>query len=213
MKITKFVHSCLLVESAQRMTLFDPGMYSYETFNLNMLAKLDDIIITHEHPDHYHLPFIQALHIKFPNVSITTTKLVADQLAQQGFFNVRTASSDGIELEENTHESMEPLAPPPNPNLVVHYMNQLTHPGDSHHFNQSKQILALPVNAPWGTWARAATLGTELKPQFIIPIHDWHLNDIARKQLHDRLETYYNTQGIKFMKIVDGQTLEFKDIH
>ena len=52
MKITKFVHSCILVETPERVGLFDPGVFSERAFNPETLQKLDDIIITHKHQDH-----------------------------------------------------------------------------------------------------------------------------------------------------------------
>ena len=62
MKITKFVHSCLLVEMPapiSRTALFDPGVWS--TVDVNKLEYLDDIIITHEHGDHFDPELVKKL--------------------------------------------------------------------------------------------------------------------------------------------------------
>lgn len=210
MKITKYVHSCLLVETTDRVGIIDPGEYSWAAglFNIEKLERLDDIIITHAHEDHFSLPFIQALKAKFPDARITTTQGVADELEKAGIGNYTTESSRGIEVTQVTHETMEPLAPPPATDLVVHYQERLTHPGDSHHFSESKEILALPINAPWGTWRRAAELGLDLKPKTVIPIHDWHLNDEARAGAYDRFEAFFKEHGIRFIKIKDGEPVE-----
>lgn len=210
MKITRFVHSCLLVETPERVGIIDPGEYSWPSgmFNIDKLKRLDDVIITHEHYDHFHMPFVQALYEKFPDVRFTATPLVVEELEKVGIKNVGANGSAGIEVTQVTHESMAPLAPPPNQNLVVHYLDRLTHPGDSHHFEKSKEILALPITAPWGTWRRAAELGLELKPKTIIPIHDWHLNDEARLGAHDRFEAFFKEHGITFIKIKDGEAVE-----
>ena len=64
MKVTKFVHSCLLVEMPapiNRTALFDPGAMSVDALEVDSLEYLDDIIITHEHGDHFHLPLIKQL--------------------------------------------------------------------------------------------------------------------------------------------------------
>lgn len=210
MKITKYVHSCLLIETPERVGIIDPGEYSWASglFNVDKLERLDDIIITHDHADHYSLPFVQALRAKFPNVRITTTSVLAEQLEKDGVGNYTTEASNGIEFTQVTHETMEPLAPPPPPNLAVHYLDQLTQPGDSHHFSESKEILALPITAPWGTWRRAAELGLELKPKTIIPIHDWHLNPEARTAAYDRFESFFKEHDIRFIKIKDGEPVE-----
>ena len=47
MKITKFKHSCLMVEMPERTALFDPGVFSAEMLQAHTFEFLDDIIITH----------------------------------------------------------------------------------------------------------------------------------------------------------------------
>ena len=209
MKLTKFAHSCLLVEDNGRVGLFDPGNYSYQegNFNLDNLTQLDDLMITHEHQDHLFMPFIKALYAKFPNVNIVTTEVAKQQLATEGITNVATAGNKDIVLFEANHESMQPLFPV-NQNIGIHYLNKLSHPGDSHHFSSTKAVLALPITAPWGTVARAAEIGQNLKPKFIIPIHDWQYNEVARQGMYDRLATFFATYGIVFLKPVDGQAIE-----
>lgn len=183
------------------------GYFSWDSglFDIAKLERLDDIVITHEHFDHMHLPFIQALVAKFPNVRITTTQAAAGQLKEAGLSNVQTESSEGVELFTASHESLAPLSIPPE-NTGVHYLGRLTHPGDSHYFTETKDILALPVTAPWGSLVRAAQLGSELKPKYIIPIHDAHWNETARASFYDKLEAFFKEQGIQFVKVQDGVT-------
>jgi L-ascorbate metabolism protein UlaG (beta-lactamase superfamily) len=87
----------------------------------------------------------------------------------------------------------------------VHYLNVLTDPGDSHTFQQTKEILALPITAPWGAMVRAVNVALELQPKYIIPIHDWHWSDDARAQAYDMLEPLFEGQGITFIKPVTGE--------
>lgn len=207
MKITKFTHSCLLVETTKRVGVFDPGSFSWDAgqFKVENLSRLDDIIITHEHADHMHLPFIQKLIAAFPQATIITTAAAADQLRQAGITNVVTASHGEVSLFSADHESTEPLGPTPQ-NTGVHYMNMLTHPGDCHHFSETKKVLALPITAPWGSIMRAAQLGVELKPQYIIPIHDWHYRPEALFGFYDRLEAFFAQRNITFLKMKDGES-------
>ncbi len=208
MKITKYVHSCLLVETPDRVGVFDPGSFSQESFQFDKLTRLDDIIITHEHPDHFHLPFIKELLKRFPEANITANSIVADELKKHGI-SAQTGNSNGVDVEEVTHESMVPLAPPPHPNAVVHYLNKLTHAGDSHHFSKTMEILALPITAPWGTSARAAQLVIDLKPKHIIPIHDAAWTDDWREWMYDRFEALCQEQGSTFHKAQTGVSIEF----
>lgn len=207
MKITKFVHSCLLVEMpapVNRTALFDPGVYSADALNIDALKYLDDIIITHSHPDHFDIETVKKLVQKFPDVRITTTPEAAQQLADENISAV-IEDSQGIVFFDSPHESMQPLAPQLTQEIGVHYLDKLTHPGDSHSFNETKSILALPVQAPWSAMITAVNLALRLKPQHIIPIHDWHWHDEARTQQYERLEKFFGDRGITFCKMKNNQ--------
>lgn len=206
MKITKFVHSCLLIEMPapiNRTALFDPGIMSEEALNIDELLYLDDIIITHEHNDHISMKLIKQLVAKFPSVRITSTAPVVRQLAEAGIA-ATDQPSEGIVFFDAPHESVAPLWPQPEA-TGVHYLDRLTHPGDSHSFIETKTVLALPVTAPWGSLIDAVNLAIKLKPKFIIPIHDWHWRDQARTQTYEALEREFAKLDMTFLKLEDGQ--------
>lgn len=57
MKIRHLTHSCLLVEVAGRRLLIDPGGFSLDAvrgLDPEVLAGIDAVAITHQHPDHVH---------------------------------------------------------------------------------------------------------------------------------------------------------------
>lgn len=206
MKITKFVHSCLLVETPDRVALFDPGVMSTPTIDIDSLERLDDIFITHGHGDHYDSEFIKKLTDKFPKVRITATPETVTQLGEAGI----TASDhapDGVKFFDSPHESVKPLFPQPQ-EFGFHYLDSLSHPGDSHSFHETKAILALPITAPWGSTIKALNLALDLKPKFVLPIHDWHWRDEARDQTYDMFERVLGEQDIKFFKLQTGQPVE-----
>lgn len=206
MKITKLGHSCLLVEMpapVNRTVLFDPGELS--EVDVDSLQYLDDIVITHEHFDHCDADLITQLAKKFPEVRIKTTVAVADKLSENG---VQTVDEDveGVVLFDSPHEGHEPFLAPPE-QIGVHYLDKLTHPGDSHSFKETKDILALPVTAPWGSTDTAVKLALQLKPKYILPIHDWHWKDEVRAKMYDRLEGLFNDYGITFFKLKNGEPI------
>lgn len=206
MKITKFVHSCLLVEMpapVNRTALFDPG--SMSTVNADALEYLDDIIITHNHGDHFDLELVKKLVQKFPDVHITAPDEVVSQLSAESI-PATSATSEGIELFDSPHEAIRPFYPTDPPQEIgVHYLDKLSHPGDSHSFSETKAVLALPVQAPWGSTVDAVQLGLELRPKYIIPIHDWHWSDEARESTYQQLERDFAAEGITFVKAVNGE--------
>jgi L-ascorbate metabolism protein UlaG (beta-lactamase superfamily) len=196
----------LLVETPDRVALFDPGAMSETALGMAQLDNLDDIFITHVHGDHCHAPLIKQLLAKFPTVRITGPQEVVDHLASEGIKATTTPSAE-VEFFDSPHESVEPLFPLPEEN-GYHYLGEFSHPGDSHSFKETKAILALPVQGPWGSTIRAINLALELKPQHILPIHDWHWRDEAREQLYQRMEQVFSEQGIAFHKLQTGQSIE-----
>ncbi|HSX30713.1 MAG TPA: MBL fold metallo-hydrolase [Candidatus Saccharimonadales bacterium] len=213
MKVTKLGHSCLLVEMpspVNRTALFDPGTLS--TVNVTALQYLDDIFITHADYDHFDASLVQELVAKFPEVRITTTPEVVAKLKEQGI----TASSDapeGVAFFDSPHELIRPLyAFDPAQEIGVHYLNKLSHPGDSHSFHETKDVLALPVTAPWGHPVRATELALELKPRYIVPIHDWHWSDAARESNYATMEKLFTQHNITFIKAVNGEPFVLDDV-
>lgn len=206
MKITKYVHACLLIQTPDRVAVFDPGMMSESSFPVDQIDQLDDIIITHIHGDHFSPSFVQSLVAKFPGVLITAPTEVVLALAKQGV-SASDRPSPGVEFFDSPHESVQPLYPQPE-QIGVHYLDQLSHPGDNHSFTETKAILALPITGPWGSAVKALNLALKLKPEYIVPIHDWHWRDEARHQIYDSFEAILKEQGITFLKPKTGEPLE-----
>ena len=108
MKVTKFVNSCLLVETPERVALFDPGMMSKSAIKVDQLIGLDDIFITHVHGDHVDTDLVKELVTKFPDVRITTTPEVIKKLKEVGV-TASDRAPEGVVFFDSPHESVQPL--------------------------------------------------------------------------------------------------------
>lgn len=206
MKITKHLHSCLTIEEQEKHLLFDPGIYTYQEHGLDIssLKKLDFILITHEHHDHMFVPFIKELVQKFPRAVVISNSSVQNVLSAYNI-SVTTAGNEIVTIEEAEHE---PVFGKTFQNYAFTIFDKLTHPGDSLHFTKTAEILALPIQAPWGSYIQALEKAKEIKPKIVIPIHDWHWKDEARKQLYQRAEVYLKEFSIGFKGIENNETLE-----
>jgi len=206
MKITKLGHSCLLVEMPapiNRTALFDPGVYS--SVDVENLVYLDDIFITHNHFDHMNVELIKKLAKKFPDVRITATPEAVEQLKREGV-KASSEAPEGAVFFNSPHEVIRPFySSDPPQEIGVHYLDKLSHPGDCQSFSETKEILALPVQGPWGSPNASVALGLKLKPTYIIPIHDWHWSDDARKRMYADMERVFDEAGITFISSVNGE--------
>jgi L-ascorbate metabolism protein UlaG (beta-lactamase superfamily) len=206
MKITKYVHSCLLVETNGRVAIFDPGSMSYPEFDIEGLEQLDDIFVTHMHQDHFHLPFIKELLAKFPDARITAPKDVVEELTTESI-KATSDASEGVSFFNSPHEDTAPLFPELD-EIGIHYLESLSHPGDSHSFHETKEILALPITAPWGSTIKAVNIALELKPKYVIPIHDWHWKEEVRLQMYNVFEEILSKKNITMFKPETGKTID-----
>jgi len=203
MKVTKLVHSCLLVETKEINILIDPGKYALDGRQLTSLQveELDFIVITHEHQDHYYLPSLNLLSNKFPHAKIITNSELAETIKSENLSNeVSSMSRDGIEVFEANHEPL-PLGQPAPTNIGIHISGELTHPGDALHFEKTCSILALPVTAPWSSLKQSLERVIEIKPKKVIPIHDWHWHKEARNEQYAMTAKLLESSGIEVVSL------------
>jgi len=207
MKITKHIHSCLLVEEAGKRILIDPGNYTFDegALDLGKIGNLDLILITHEHLDHAYPPLIKKVLERFPDVKILANLSTQNFLMKEGI-NAFTDNFEGIALADAPHELL--LGGRTAENSLLNIFGKLTHPGDSLQFNKSLDILALPIQAPWGSAVTSIEKAALLKPKIVIPIHDWHWKDSARKKMYDMAKNYLAEKGIELRGLEAGEEFE-----
>ncbi len=196
MNVSKHAHSCLLIEEEGTAMVIDPGNYTSEenALDVGAIKRLDFILITHEHDDHMHLPLIKRLVGKFPEAAIISNDSVAAILKKEGL-KVATEGNEIIRITPVKHEMTLSGAPE---NSMFTVFGKLTHPGDSLSFNKTAEVLALPIQAPWGSMVAAVEKAARLKPKFVIPVHDWHWNEKARERLYEMAAEYLKKRGIVF---------------
>jgi L-ascorbate metabolism protein UlaG (beta-lactamase superfamily) len=207
MNITKYLHSCLLVKEAGKSILIDPGQFTYDAriLDISSLNKLDFLLITHEHADHFSLPFVKEITATFPDVQIITTASIVTELKREEI-TATSAGTSEIGIEPVTHEEIYLWPAPENVRFTI--FNKLSHPGDSFHFTSTTDILAMPMTAPWGSMVQAIKKVIELKPKMVIPIHDWHWKDEALEGFYPHIANLFKHHDIEFKLAKTGVTIE-----
>lgn len=176
MFITKLGHCCLLIEENGIRILTDPGNQSTlqdEVKNIHI------ILITHEHPDHFHTESLRVVLTNNPTAKIITNTSVGALLTKENIpFTVledaQTKTEQGIEFKGfgTTHAEIHKLLPSVQ-NTGYFIAKRLFYPGDALTNPRCPiDILALPVAGPWIKISEAIDYALELKPKLCFPVHD-----------------------------------------
>ncbi len=209
MFITKLGHACVLVETEDRVGLFDPGVWSDKDL-IHAVEHIDRIIYTHEHPDHFDVDILKSLIDKFPNAHVVCNEPVSNKISEAGIECAVSEQTQCTRKFDSPHESLPvpgALAPEEN---GYHFKELFTHPGDSQSFFETKKVLAMPFIAPWGKTGDSVDKVIELKPEYVLPIHDWHYTAEARKWLQGLLEKAFEGTGITVLSSESGIRQEVK---
>lgn len=211
MNITKFGHSCLLVEESGVRILTDPGDYSTAQ---NAAASVDIILITHEHQDHLSLESLQAIITQNPEAKIFTNRGAAKILDSAGIpytlleHGGRIVIRDvPIEAHGERHAIIYPSVPPV-PNTGYFIAERFFYPGDALHTPERRvEILALPIAGPWTKLSESIDYAKAVKPKHCFPVHDGMLKFLG--STHRLPGQALPPLGISWRATGEGQALAF----
>ncbi len=213
MKITKFGHCCLLIETKKARIVTDPGCYN----KTPSLKHIDAILITHEHQDHLHIPALKKILKTNKDALVVSHKSVGTILEKENipYFLLKdkeTISIHGIPVTSfgTKHACIHHELPlVQNTGYLIN--KTLYYPGDALHVPQAPvKILALPVAGPWLKIEDAIEFAKKVKPKIVFPVHDGMLRQGIELGPTRRLPTtLLSKHRIKFIDMGEGDTKEF----
>lgn len=215
MKVTKFIHSCLLVETDGAKILTDIGSWNSE---VPEMTDLDAILITHEHADHFDLEKLKAVLAGNPETRVITHAAVGAKLAEAGIAHALIEPGQSIDLKGvpvesyGTDHAIIYGDVPPCRNTGYLIANRLYIPGDALHDIPSKpvEILALPTGGPWLKLSEAIEYAKAVKPRVVFPIHDaMYLETYKEAGMPRWVGAALEAEGIKFVNMGNNSSEEF----
>jgi L-ascorbate metabolism protein UlaG (beta-lactamase superfamily) len=184
--LTYLGHSCLLVETAGRRVLVDPGNVSTDWHGLR---DLDAVLVTHAHPDHLDPAHVGALLAANPGAAVHAEPAVAAALADgttTGSPVPAAALAAGVTAELGGGLTVEGVggqhavihADIPrigNVGMLLRAEGEPTflHPGDAYSATPAGvDVLAVPLHAPWAAVKETVDFTRAVGATTVVPVHD-----------------------------------------
>ncbi|MFJ4807450.1 MBL fold metallo-hydrolase [Streptomyces longwoodensis] len=210
MKLTKMSHACVRLEKDGRTLVLDPGGFSEE----DAAAGADAILVTHEHPDHFHEGRLRAALDADPAAELWALRSVAEQLAPAYPGRVHTVGNGdtftAAGFDVQVHGELHAVIHPDLPRVTnVGYLvddGLVFHPGDALTVpDHAVETLLVPVQAPWSKISEVIDYVREVAPRRVYDVHDALLTDLARPIYDTHLG---NLGGSEHLRLAPGGTAD-----
>lgn len=218
MKISRYLHSCILVEENGASILFDPGSFVFREGKVNPedFKGISGIYITHAHGDHYDIPALKVILANNPGCKIFCNSdmgvVLAEYTLPYEIFEEGEHRVAGFKVKAffAAHEPVLKREMVKNTAFFVN--NRFLHSGDSYApiiSEHKPEVLALPVAGPWMDMNRGADFTYKCKAKMVIPVHDEHIKEYFSINMYKYWETEFSEQGIKFVSMLKaGDSIE-----
>lgn len=209
MKLTKFDHSCIVVEKDGARLICDPVEFG------TPLPELDNvvaIIVTHKHGDHLQPERISAILDRNPEAQILTT---ADAVEEFDRATVVRAGDNvnlsGFELRffGKDHSEIVP-GEVPCENIGVVIDDIIVNPGDSFDVPEDlaqPEVLLVPSAAPWCKISESMTYLEAVRPKIAVPIHNALLSEFGDGVYNNWLRAACQKIGSEFAPLSSGESI------
>ncbi|KND46946.1 MAG: putative b-lactamase [Parcubacteria bacterium C7867-004] len=214
MKVTKYGHSCLLIEEGNARIITDPGIWNPTPGAVDV----DAVLITHEHQDHLDMDQLKEILSRNTGAVVITHESVGKLLTEAGieYTTIEPGSPidvNGVSVESfGTEHAIVYGDSSPCRNTGFLIGEKLFVPGDALHDIPSKsvEVLALPTGGPWMRMNEAIDYAKKVAPKIVFPIHDaMYIEDYQRWLVPRVVGGNLESAGIELRDMPDGSTEEF----
>jgi L-ascorbate metabolism protein UlaG (beta-lactamase superfamily) len=211
MRITKFGHACVRLETDGHVVVLDPGGFTEP----EAVDGATAVLITHEHADHY-----TADHLRRTDAPVFTIGAVAAKIREEApdLAERITVVEPGQQVDVGIpvtvvgelHAVIHPEMPRfDNSGYVLEAEGQrVYHPGDSLTLPGSDvDLLLLPVSAPWLKLSECIDFGREVGAPKSLAIHDKIYSEIAFTIVDAHLGRMLGSRDQEYVRLEDGADL------
>lgn len=209
MKVTKYEHATLVIESADKKLVIDPGVFLTPPDFADTVA----VVITHEHADHWTEQNLKLILEKSPGAKLYGPPGVV--AAASGFEVIAVRAGDIIGADPFTleffgekHAVIHESVPVPD-NVGVLVNDELYYGGDSYTVpGRPVGTLAAPIGAPWLKIGDSIDYVLEVKPTRAFYIHDMTLSAAGKGMASERLKWATEQSGGEYRALEVGDSID-----
>ena len=213
MRITKFGHACVRLEHGGSTVVVDPGVFTQP----EAVAGADAVLITHEHPDHYHPELLATTDAAIHTIEAVAARLRADapELAERLTVVAPDQSLDvagvPVRVVGELHAVIHPEMPRFHNSGYVLTLGEtkVYHPGDAlTPPGEDVDLLCLPVSAPWLKASEAVDFARDVGAPRNLAIHDRVYSEAGLGIVDGHLRLFLDPLGQEYSRIPDGTDLQ-----
>lgn len=172
MRLTKYLQSCVILEKDGSRVAVDPGSQTMERHSIAELGRLDAVLYTHRHSDHFDERSVDALlgaGVELYGNADVCTLVPGMTVLRDG--EVLDVAGFRVEPRDLPHVPMvNGDAGPPNTGFL--FDGQLFHPGDGMEVDALRaRLLALPIAGPSISFRDAYAFAERTGAAVVVPIH------------------------------------------
>ena len=211
MRITKFGHACVRLETDGQVVVLDPGGFTEP----EAVDGATAVLITHEHADHY-----APDHLRRTDAPVFTIEAVAAKLREDApdVAERLTVVEPGQQVDVGVpvtvvgekHAVIHPEMPHfDNSGYLLEVEGQkVFHPGDSFTLpGTAIDLLLLPVSAPWLKVSECIDYGRDVGAPRSLAIHDKIYSELGLGVIDTHLTRMLGERGQEYVRLPDGADL------
>ena len=211
MRITKFGHACVRVETGDHTIVIDPGGFTEP----EAVDGATAVLITHQHGDHY-----SADHLRRTDAPIHTISAVAEVIREEAPDLAERVSvvapgqvfDPGVSTRSvgEDHAVIHPELPPVDNSGYLLEVEGITvyHPGDSLTVpGVHVDLLLLPVSAPWLKISECIDFARDVGAQRSLAIHDMIYSELGLQFAGGHLSRMLGERAQTYVRLEPGQDL------
>lgn len=213
MRITKFGHACVRLEHDGTVVVIDPGVFTQP----EALAGADAVLITHEHPDHYHPELLAGCDAAIHTIDAVAARIREDApdlvdrvavVAPGDRFDVGLPVRAVGQLHAVIHPELPRFH---NSGYVVELGDvSVFHPGDALTGpGEDVDVLCVPVSAPWLKASEAIDFAREVAAPHNLAIHDRIYSEAGLRIVDGHLQRFLEPAALEYARIADGSDVQF----